>query len=245
MSLRLLLALALLAACSRPADVEPAPEARPVAGPAEQPAAAPDEVPEPELVVLTIPLREWQIHALQMGDESAPCVLFLHGARYSAKDWHANGTLAFVARRGWRALAVDVPGFGGTGGLEIRNHYELLPELIAAARLDRPVVVAPSMGGLYLLTILHQHHGLLRGIVPIAPVGVRSLVKPIPVELPALIVWGANDTTIPPAQADELASRLPGSQKEILSDAGHACYLDQTQRFHALLGAFLDGLRSH
>jgi abhydrolase domain-containing protein 14 len=189
---------------------------------------------------MTIPLREWQIHALSMGDESAPCVLFLHGAKYTARDWQANGTLAFVARRGWRALAVDVPGFGGTGGAEIRNPYELLPELFLAAGLDRPVVVAPSMGGLYLLTILHQHHARMRGIVPVAPVGVRSLLKPVPAELPALVVWGDGDPSL--AQADELVARLPGARKEILAGAGHACYLDRTERFHEILGAFLDEL---
>jgi len=266
MELRVGLALALLAACTPPAGPEPtAPPAQDgepshAAEPSETkapsvptptptppsdsaPPAAKSSEQAPKLSVLTIPFQEWQIHALQMGDETAPCVLFLHGARYSAQDWNANGTLEFVARRGWRALAVDIPGFGGTGGKEMKNHFDFLPQLFETAGLDRPVVVAPSMGGLYLLTILHQHHDLLRGIVPIAPVGVQSLKRPIPVELPTLIVWGANDTTIPPAQADELMVSLPGARKEIIADAGHPCYLDQTQRFHALLGDFLDSVR--
>lgn len=36
-------------------------------------------------------------------------VLFLHGAKFSAKTWEDIGTLEFVAEKGYRVAAVDLP----------------------------------------------------------------------------------------------------------------------------------------
>ena len=40
-------------------------------------------------------------------------------------------------------------------------------------------------------------------------------------DIPTLILFGAHDQVVPPANAALLAARLPNSQVEILSDAGH------------------------
>jgi len=39
--------------------------------------------------------------------------------------------------------------------------------------------------------------------------------------VPTLILFGAHDKVVPPANADLLAKQIPGSQIRILPDAGH------------------------
>eukprot|EP00955_Chlamydomonas_euryale_P108124 365819-Chlamydomonas_euryale.AAC.12 len=36
--------------------------------------------------------------------------MFLHGARYTSQDWVDIGTLKYVRDRGYRTIAVDLPG---------------------------------------------------------------------------------------------------------------------------------------
>jgi pimeloyl-ACP methyl ester carboxylesterase len=41
-------------------------------------------------------------------------VLFLHGASYTSRIWDDRGILDDVAAAGYRVVAVDLPGYGGT-----------------------------------------------------------------------------------------------------------------------------------
>lgn len=58
-------------------------------------------------------------------------------------------------------------------------------------------------------------------------------------KMPTLIIAGAEDTLIPPAQADELHKAIPNSQCEKIAFAGHLPNLEQTTPFDALLFQFL------
>lgn len=46
------------------------------------------------------------------------------------------------------------------------------------------------------------------------------------INLPVLIVWGAEDTWIPVDRAQQLADMIPGSCLEIISQAGHLVHYD-------------------
>jgi pimeloyl-ACP methyl ester carboxylesterase len=52
--------------------------------------------------------------------------------------------------------------------------------------------------------------------------------------VPALLIWGAEDQVTP--VWDELPD---GAQIEIIPDAGHLCYLEQPDRFNAVVAKFL------
>lgn len=181
-----------------------------------------------------------RVHFLEAGQGET--VLLLHGARYSAQTWRELGTLELLAREGYRAVALDLPGFGeseATDSPKDRYLASLLP-LIA----DRPVVVvSPSMSGMYSFPLLVKRPSFVVGFVALAPVGIAESLDQIRGrDLPALVLWGAKDDVVPPKVSRSLAEALPNSRRAEIADAGHACYLDQPQVFHRELLLFLKGL---
>jgi pimeloyl-ACP methyl ester carboxylesterase len=58
-------------------------------------------------------------------------------------------------------------------------------------------------------------------------------------DIPALIVWGGNEKTIPLPVGRELHRLLPGSRLEILDRAGHCSNIDQYEEFNRLVLEFL------
>jgi pimeloyl-ACP methyl ester carboxylesterase len=61
-------------------------------------------------------------------------------------------------------------------------------------------------------------------------------------KMPSLIIAGAEDTLIPPAQAEEMHKAIPNSQCETMAFAGHLPSLEQSVAFDALLFQFLQKL---
>lgn len=56
---------------------------------------------------------------------------------------------------------------------------------------------------------------------------------------PALVVWGAEDSGLPPALAQPLADALGGAPVVVLPDAGHVCNLEQPEAFDRAVEDFL------
>jgi pimeloyl-ACP methyl ester carboxylesterase len=57
--------------------------------------------------------------------------------------------------------------------------------------------------------------------------------------MPTLILWGGNDTTLPPAGADWFAQRIPGAQKIVYPGIGHLPMEETPDRSAADVDAFL------
>jgi pimeloyl-ACP methyl ester carboxylesterase len=62
------------------------------------------------------------------------------------------------------------------------------------------------------------------------------------ISVPAIVIVGANDKPFLNA-ADYMAKKIPGAEKVIIPDAGHAVNLDQPATFNAAVLDFLDQLR--
>lgn len=58
--------------------------------------------------------------------------------------------------------------------------------------------------------------------------------------LPTLVVWGARDAIIPVQHGVAMHESAPGSELEVLEQAGHFPHLDEPQRFARLLRSFVD-----
>lgn len=188
-----------------------------------------------------IPIYEARIHYLEAGPTTAASVLFLHGASFSAQTWQKLGTLALLAQAGYRAVAVDLPGFGQSEPVSSGTPAEFLLDLMAALTLNRPILVSPSMSGRYSLPVVAGHPQKLSGFVPVAPVGIPAMEQQLQgVALPTLAVWGSDDQIVPVEQADRLVKLMPNAAKVILANAGHACYMRATAEFHHELRQFVE-----
>ncbi len=186
-----------------------------------------------------ITLQQARIHYLETGAPDWPAVLFLHGASFSAQTWYELGTLTFLAQHGYRSVAIDLPGFGQSESGKF-TQLDFLPVLLEQLPLCKPILVSPSLSGMYSFPLVVAHPDKLTGFVPIAPVGISTYEDQLQGNpLPTLAIWGSNDHMVPVEQAELLCQLLPGAQKVILTDAGRACYLRATTEFHTHMLQFV------
>lgn len=102
-------------------------------------------------------------------------VLLLHGLAGAAANW-AELLPAAVDR--YRVLAPDLPGHGRSGRLAARADMTAFAD-VAAQLLEREsaapaLVVGHSFGGLVALRLAHRRPDLVRGLLLVAPAGIRS-----------------------------------------------------------------------
>ncbi|XP_048171447.1 protein ABHD14A-like isoform X2 [Corvus hawaiiensis] len=177
-----------------------------------------------------------------------PDVLFLHGQAFTSKTWEALGTLALLAGEGYRAVAIDLPGYGDSPPVEMvvtaQGRRTFLDHVLQELGMQRPVLVSPSMSGRFALPFLLAHGDRLAGFVPIAPVGTKDYTAEQyqGVQTPTLILYGDRDTSLAP-QALQNLQHLPKHRVAVLPGAGHACYLDKPEDFHRALLGFLHQLK--
>ncbi|XP_063020677.1 protein ABHD14A [Melospiza melodia melodia] len=177
-----------------------------------------------------------------------PDVLFLHGQAFTSKTWEALGTLALLAGEGYRAVAIDLPGFGDSPPAEMaltaQGRRAFLDRVLQELGMQRPVLISPSMSGRFSLPFLLADGDRLAGFVPIAPVGTKDFTAEQyrAVQTPTLILYGDRDTGLAP-QALQNLQHLPKHRVAVLSGAGHACYLDKPEEFHRALLGFLRQLK--
>jgi pimeloyl-ACP methyl ester carboxylesterase len=150
---------------------------------------------------------------LELEGDGVPIVMF-HGYADSADTWRQS--LALLGRRGRRAIAVDLPGFGTAAPL---NGDPVLPQLDAFAsatvdylggRRHKPVIaVGNSLGGCVSLRLAERGGDRLDGVVAVAPAGLEmsrllSLVDRDPL-LRSLL---ALPTPVPPMVIRAAVARL-------------------------------------
>ncbi len=183
-----------------------------------------------------------RVHYLIDGVEKGRPVVLLHGASFSSETWKTLKTIETLAGAGYRVYAVDLPGFGkswpslGTPRTWLRVFLDLV-------KLDKVVIVSPSMSGLYSLPFVTGEPNRLAGYVAVAPVGIPTYEAELRhVTAPVLAIWGENDKTIPPEQADRLVRAVRSGRKVIIPGGSHAFYVNDPAPFHAELLKFLKDL---
>lgn len=179
------------------------------------------------------------MHYIVAGSSKKLGVIFLHGARFSAKDWLSTGSLTYLAREGYGAYAIDLSGFGESERTSLMPQH-FVKAFIEEVGLKRFVLVGPSMGGeIALLCALEKIEGIV-GLVLIAPAGLPSLKDRLKeIDVPVLLIWGDRDQVIPIIDSEVLLRETKGTHIWILKGEGHTGYFNRSQEFNETLLDFL------
>ncbi|XP_067142637.1 putative protein-lysine deacylase ABHD14B [Centruroides vittatus] len=190
-------------------------------------------------------------------------LLLLHGAAFSSETWEKLNTIQLLSAMGYRTVAIDLPGFGNSPNAKVEKQT-FLSKVVKTLNLNNPVVISPSLSGLFSLPYMLRNWPEMGGYVPVAPVGTDLLenidvslqgsderLQRVPEELknflqpplpnldaflvPTMVVYGEKDRK----RNSALLSLLPCSQAREIPKAKHPAYLDDPPLWHKLLYNFL------
>lgn len=132
-------------------------------------------------------------------------------------------------RRDQLAAAVEVNGVGVVID-------DLLPHLFAARTYrERPEFVAAMRRDMERTT----PQGCIASIIAMRDRSDQT-AHLAAIDVPALIIHGADDTRTPRCYAEALRDGLPDAELHIVPDAGHLLNLEQPDQLNILLRAFVD-----
>lgn len=185
-----------------------------------------------------ITLENHPVHLLVAGNNDNPPVVLLHGARFTAETWREIGTLELLAKSGYRAVAVDLPGFGQSEQSE-NNPNTWLGKLLDELELSSPIIISPSMSGRFSLPLLISSPDRIKGFIAVAPVGIPQYQSQFTsIHTPILAIWGANDRVVPLKNGEALVADQRG-KLVVLPEAGHPSYMSDPDGFHKAVLEFL------
>lgn len=122
----------------------------------------------------------------------------------------------------------DVAKLGPKGMAEARAPRLLGPAAPAGA-LER---VKDTMGSV-------RPHGYGQAARMLSTGNVTEDIARLPPGLPGQVIYGDADVITSPNRNQEIAASWPGASVHVIPGAGHALYLEQPDKFNALLLAFL------
>lgn len=124
------------------------------------------------------------------------------------------------AREGWNKTALDTARAFETEGLARLKSRSA--EMAGATHRSADGLIRAARG------MLTQHDATVINALP-------------DIRVPSLVIVGAEDKPFL-AAADYMAAKIPGAQKVVIPNAGHAANIDQASSFNAAVSSFLAAL---
>jgi pimeloyl-ACP methyl ester carboxylesterase len=174
-------------------------------------------------------------------------IVFLHGLSYTNEIWQEIGVTEALKEKHIPFLALDMP-YGIKSHCQpktrdVEKNLAVINEAVKSVlNGEVPILVGASIGGNMALHYAAKYP--VKGLFLVSPA--RSLETNLAAtyskfKLPAIIVWGCNDTLIPSEDMSTLSAKLSHSKLVVYEDAGHSAYRDQPERFtHDLLELYVN-----
>ncbi len=191
------------------------------------------------------------IHAHVAG--SGPAILLLHGY-HPDNDWRVwEHNLRAMADLGFTIYALDLLGYGETGGdrADHPRQAQALLELMDAEGLQTATVGGVSWGGMIALELALQAPERVERLILVdaAGVGRFSEDQMESIACPVLVVWGEDDTVIPVVNAAWFGAAIPHCRVETIPDVtaqegvpdwgGHHPMRFKAKEFNRIVTGFL------
>jgi len=180
-----------------------------------------------------------KVHYLVTGLRTSQTIGLLHGASFSSETWREIGTLEALALAGYRAFAIDLPGFGKSQQAS-PSPDAWLGELLDQLSLKSPVLLAASMSGGYALPFITSQPERISGFVAVAPVGIPKYREQYhQITAPVLAIWGEQDHLIPLSDAELLVKSVKHGELVVIPKGSHAPYMSNPGLFNQKLLGFM------
>ena len=122
----------------------------------------------------TVRTRAWNIHYHEAG--TGYPVILLHGSGPGATGWsNFSGNLPGLAAH-FRALAVDMPGWGGSDPcpVERMNHVDATIGFMDELGIEKAAVIGNSMGGVNAIRLAVEHPDRVSHLITMGAVATRG-----------------------------------------------------------------------
>ena len=118
--------------------------------------------------------RPLELAYVELNPEGEQTIIFVHGLGSYLKFWRAQ--LDVFARKGYRVIAVDLPGYGksdkpATFPYTMEAMADAVRELATLVNAEKPIVAGHSMGGQTALSLAIRYPDAVSGLVLTSPAG--------------------------------------------------------------------------